>query len=262
MWIKITCWLPRRFLTRLMFFITRISRPRFFARGWIRWWMKYYHILLDDFIIPEGGFKHFNQFHLRELKPGARPIGNAPIIFPCDGIVTAFGKIAPQMHFDIKGNRYQLPELIGEATPSFADGNFVSIYLPVYSYHWWHAPMDATVQQCRVIGGDYMTVAEIAQEKIPDLFVKNHRMVEYYHIAGECRAMLVAVAAFMVGTILSTYERKSDGVTRLHLPVQKGQKMGGFAFGSSVLLFLPPESRFGTDLKIGSFYRMGQPLSE
>ncbi|MDO8493857.1 MAG: archaetidylserine decarboxylase [Deltaproteobacteria bacterium] len=262
--------LPRRLITRLMFFVTRISFPQFLVQAWIRFWIKNYNISLDDCVVPEKGFKNFNAFHLRELKPGARPIGEGDIILPCDGIVTDFGPIGFSARLKIKGNFYNFDELITNNSKAckldetirkkFEGGTFLSIYLPVYSYHWWHAPLEATIKQCFVHGGDYITVSEKAQEKCRQLFVKNHRLVEFFFDGEECKLISVAVAAFMVGTILSEYPRHKDGVTLLNHPVQKGEKLGGFAFGSSILLFLPKGVPLTPDLERGAFYKLGKSL--
>lgn len=93
--------------------------------------------------------------------------------------------------------------------------------------------------RCVVHSGELFTVTEKAQQRNPTLFKKNHRLAEWYESNGKAAAIVIGVATTLVGTILSSYERSSDGESTPGTIVKRGDKIGGFCFGSAVVLLLP-----------------------
>ncbi len=262
---------PRAAITRLMYYVTRIHHPRFLVRAMVGFWIRTYRMDLSDYVVPEGGFRDFNAFHLRELLPGRREVADAEVVCPCDGVVTAVGPIELDRSLKIKGHPYTLEELVTNnrdddafatgALAAFEGGSFISLYLAVDGYHWWHSPVAGTVQHTLVHDGTLISVTEKALRLVAKLFAKNHRMVEFIRCGDGSRIAVISVAATSVGMLLSTYERNARGSTDVEVDVARGEKLGGFAFGSAIVVLLPPGFQLDGGLEPGAFCRMGAAIA-
>lgn len=261
---------PRGLITRFAYSLSRVSRPKFAVRAWLNFWIRQYSIDMDEYVVPDGGFKTFNEFHVRDLKPGRRRIASSGVVFPCDCTITAMGKISDNGRIDVKGNRYHIGELVTNCNPELGDawqdeyreGSFFVLYLPVNKYHWWHSPVNGVLSQCVVHSGELFTVTEKAQRRNPKLFKKNHRLAEWYECDGKAAGIVVGVATTLVGTILSTYQRPERGVSTPRVVVEKGVKVGGFCFGSAVVLLLPACVTVSDAIVVGGQYDLGMALGE
>src|SRR5690606_37813727 len=90
-------------------------------------------------------YSSFNDFFTRALKPGARPIADAPLVCPVDGAISQFGRIEGDQIFQAKGHRYTATALLaGDAALAqrFRDGSFATLYLSPRDYHRIHMPCD------------------------------------------------------------------------------------------------------------------------
>lgn len=266
-------WLPRRLITRLMYPLSRISRPRFLVQAWLDYWTRAYDVKFDDVVIPPDGFRNFNDFHLRELKPGARSVdSSASIVFPCDALITDSGTIAKNLTLVLKGNRYTLKELISNnltqykfeenVLEDFSGGTYISFYLPLNSYHWWHSPMDGKIKTTLVHDGKFNTVSPDALRIVQLLLARNHRLIEFFYVDEKCDLLLVSVAAFLVGTIISTYDRAEMGLSHPNHHVSKGDKLGGFSFGSSIVMLTTKNYKPIRNFKDGEMCRQGEPFAQ
>lgn len=59
-------------------------------------------------------YESLGEFFYRELKPGARPIADAPMVSPADGRVLHFGEITGERVEQVKGLTYSLGALLGQ----------------------------------------------------------------------------------------------------------------------------------------------------
>ena len=109
-------------------------------------------------------------------------------------------------------------------------------------------------------GGDFFTVTEEAQKKNPELYTKNHRLVEFIE-SNIGDVTVISVAAMLVGTMISKYKRETIGRTTLNHAVQKGQQLGGFAFGSSIVVLLSASYEIPDVVESGGYYQMGETLA-
>lgn len=271
--------LPKYFLTALVYRIARIR-----------------HVAIKDFLITRfcglynvnvdevrenvpGGFATFNDFFIRELLTDARAIdtNTASIVSPVDGTVSAAGRIEGERIFQAKGLDYTLPELLATDLPDaekFADGSFATIYLAPFNYHRVHAPLDGRVKSLRYVPGSLFSVNDATVRHLPALFARNERLI--CHItAGAGPFILILVGAMNVGSISTPWTgeirpRKRGTVEhcRLHsndrdTEVRKGDLLGWFNMGSTVVLLLPPGA--GDDfsgLLPGQTVRMGQAIGQ
>jgi phosphatidylserine decarboxylase len=266
--------LPRDTATRFMGWFSRLESP-LLCRASIAVWRCF-----TDLDLTEAKQQRFLSLHAcftRELKPGSRPIDQTTgvITSPSDGIVGECGEIAGTTLFQAKGFSYELAELLGSAerAEAFRDGCYVTLRLTSAMYHRFHAPSTGHVGHVTYVSGDTWNVNPIALKRVEKLFCKNERAIIDFDLAAErpndapLRIALVPVAAILVASI-----RLHCADVRLHLRyrgpneiacdahVQRGEEMGWFEHGSTIIVLAPRGVTLATDISTGAHIRMGQPL--
>jgi phosphatidylserine decarboxylase len=220
----------------------------------------------------DARFPSLHDAFIRRLKPGARRVDADPAVVtsPCDAIVGAHGRVADGQLYQIKGAPYSLADLLGDdadAAP-FRDGHFITLRLTAGMYHRFHASADLTVERVRYIAGDTWNVNPIALARVEKLFCKNERAPISVRLeASGLPLMLVPVAAVLVASIrLPWFDAEAsvrDGGERA-VPCRhrfaKGEEMGWFEHGSTILVLAPPGMRLADGLAEGRPIRMGEPL--
>ncbi|MEA3026933.1 MAG: phosphatidylserine decarboxylase [Alphaproteobacteria bacterium] len=261
--------IPRRLLTQFMGWFSRIEQPliRDLSIGLWRFFSE-----LD---LAEAKQTHFRSMHdcfIRQLKDGARPVDadRSILVSPCDAIVGAGGEIAGTELFQVKGFPYTLQDLLGEPrlVRDHVDGCYVTLRLTSSMYHRFHAPHDCRVEQVTYISGDTWNVNPIALKRIEKLFCKNERAVLRTRLAaGGHVVTLVPVAAILVASIrlhfldvLLNLKHRGPNVISCDSALQKGQEMGLFEHGSTVIVLAPHGFSLCDQVREGSVIRMGQPL--
>jgi phosphatidylserine decarboxylase len=261
--------IPRRLATRFLGWFSRIEQP-LVRDASIGLWR-----LFADLDLADAGTTDFRSLHdcfTRELRPGARPIDRRPDILtsPCDAIVGASGPIAGTEVFQIKGFPYALEDLIPdpELVAAHRDGCYATLRLTSGMYHRFHAPHDCVVDRVTYISGDTWNVNPIALRRIEKLFCKNERaVIGTTLVTGGHRVTLVAVAAVLVASIRLTFlgvtlGMRYRGANRLPAATRldKGEEMGWFEHGSTIIVFAPAGFNLCEDLREGTRVRMGAPL--
>jgi len=260
--------IPRLALTHFMGWFSKVEQPLVRSVS-IALWRLFCDVDLTD--APKMRFRSLHEAFIRPLRPGARPIDPDPAIVtsPCDAIVGAFGRIEDGQAYQIKGFPYSLDELLGDgsAAREFADGWFVTLRLTAGMYHRFHAPHDLTVEQVRYISGDTWNVNPIALKRIERLFCRNERAPITVRLdTGGLRLVLVPVAAVLVASIRLPFLDKTrsvraagEGVRLCSARFAKGEEMGWFEHGSTIVVLAPARCR-PAGLEEGMRIRMGKSL--
>jgi phosphatidylserine decarboxylase len=260
--------IPRRLLTRFVGWLARIEQPLVRDLS-IAVWRKFSDLDLSE--ARKSSFTSLRDCFIRELKDGARPVAQDDAIMtsPSDAIVGACGRIAGTELYQIKGFPYRLEDLLidPEQVSRFRDGTFVTLRLTASMYHRFHAPHDGRVERVTYIAGDTWNVNPIALKRVERLFCKNERAVLNMRLAGGHMIALVPVAAILVAGIKLRF---LDGFRDLdHLgpkafpcdaPFRKGDEMGWFEHGSTIIVFAPGDFALCDNVYDGAKIRMGQPL--
>jgi phosphatidylserine decarboxylase len=261
--------IPRRLLTRFMGWFSRIEQPlvRDLSIGLWRFFSD-----LDLTEAKQADFRTMHECFTRELKHGARPVEADPsiLVSPCDAIVGAGGAIAGTDLFQVKGFPYTLQDLLGRPSlgGDHANGCFVTLRLTSGMYHRFHAPHDCRVEQVTYISGDTWNVNPIALKRVEKLFCKNERAVLRTRLAaGGHVVTLVPVAAILVASIrlhfldvLLNLKHRGPNVVACDAPFEKGQEIGWFEHGSTIIVLAPHGFSLCDNAQEGSIIRMGQPL--
>jgi len=261
--------IPRRLATRFMGWFGRIEQPLVRDLS-IGVWRLFSDLDLSD--AAETRFRSLHHCFVRRLKDGARPADPDPGVLasPCDGIVGASGRVEGGQLLQIKGFPYPLRDLLGddEHAAPYLDGRYVTLRLTSGMYHRFHAPHDCRVSVVRYISGDTWNVNPIALKRIERLFCKNERAVITTELSGTGHVVtLVPVAAILVAGIRLGFldpglDLRSGGPRRIPCDVllSKGEEMGWFQHGSTIVLFAPSGFALCDDVREGGTIRAGQAL--
>lgn len=261
--------IPRAAATRFMGWLSKRENPAVRAIS-MSLWRAFCDVDLTD--AAETQFASLHHAFIRRLKPGARTVDPDPGVLasPCDAVVGARGRIEAGQLLQVKGAPYPLAELLGdrEEAEAFAGGWFVTLRLTAGMYHRFHAPCDLEVKQVRYLAGDTWNVNPIALKRVEKLFCKNERAPITARLPGTGeRIALVPVAAILVASIRLPWldadrnvRAAGPGVRASSARFAKGEEMGWFEHGSTIILLAPPSFRFAERIEEGRMIRMGDAL--
>jgi phosphatidylserine decarboxylase len=259
---------PRRGLTLFMAWFSKLEQPWVSAPS-IAVWKFFADVDLRD--ARQQRFRSLHECFIRELKAGARPIACDPgvLVSPCDAIVGAFGPVSGATILQAKGRPYPVAQLLADAQLArrYVGGSYVTLRLTAGMYHRLHAPAHCTVEQVTYIAGDTWNVNPAALQRVPQLYCRNERAVLRCRMPSSALLTLVPVAAILVASI-----RLHCLGQRLHLRYDgpevwqgaaryaRGEELGWFEHGSTVIMFVPPGFRPVATLAEGARLQMGQAL--
>ncbi len=264
--------LPHHLVSRFIYKLTRIESRLVPAA--IRQFARLFKIDLQEAEHPDPAYyKTFNQFFTRSLKNGVRSISGAEhqLCSPVDGRVSQLGPITEGTIIQAKGRNYSVADLLGNRESdisAFEKGTFATLYLSPRDYHRIHMPVTGDLSAMHYIPGRLFSVAPHTVRVVPRLFARNERVVALFNTnAGKVAMVLVgAINVAAIETVwagLITPPTQSSIIYKDYEPsthtLEKGQEMGRFNMGSTVILLLE-NGTFRSDLGAGDPVRMGQFL--
>lgn len=261
--------LPRAWMTRLVGRLSRIERP-WLRDASIALWRQFTDLDLSE--AEDRPYRSLHDVFVRRLKPGARPIDpdRGVLVSPCDAIVGTCGAIEDGGVYQAKGMSYRLEDLLGSVLQEgeLRHGVYVTLRLTSAMYHHFHAPADGRVEAVHFIPGDVWNVNPPTLARVPRLFCRNERAALRFRLADDGALLwLVPVAAVLVASL-----RLLGPGLHLHLdydgpndlacdwPLARGEEMGWFEHGSTILLFAPPGFELAPGIVTGRGIRMGEAL--
>ena len=188
---------------------------------------------------------------------------------PCDAIVGACGAIEGTRLYQIKSFPYRLEDLLHDPAlvARYRDGRYVTLRLTASMYHRFHTPHDGRVERVTYIAGDTWNVNPIALKRVEKLFCRNERAIVQMRLDSGQQIALVPVAAILVAGIrlnflqnLRDLDHDSPKTTICDAHFHKGDEMGWFEHGSTILVFAPKDFSLYESVQEGVTIRMGQPL--
>jgi phosphatidylserine decarboxylase len=221
-------------------------------------------------------YENFNAFFTRELKAGVRPIDTSKtsLISPADGAISQAGQISKNRILQAKGIDYSVSRLVGNSTQAltYENGSFATIYLSPKDYHRVHMPISGKLLSSRYIPGELFSVNDQTAQAMPGLFARNERLVCEFESAEFGRFSLIFVGAMLVAgieTIWSGFEKPGPGAVRETdysedaFRFAKGDEIGRFKFGSTVILLFPQQSiEWSDNIKPSATVKMGEKIAE
>ncbi len=256
--------LPHRLLNAAAAALGRARWPDWLVQAAIQHWTRRGGIDLQEFEPTE--YRTVEEFFLRRLQPGRRPLGEG-FVSPCDGTIIDAGTLTPDRRLQVKGQQLSVDRLVNgrhHALPlhAYQGGSYLVIFLSPDGYHRLHMPADGEIRGCQWIPGRYFPQNEEALRKIERVYERNERAVLRLVLDEGWELLLVLVGASLVGGIHLEGVLRQDWVqprpVELALRRKKGEEIGYFSFGSTVVVIFPagkvPEHTQGN-------VRMGDPLS-
>lgn len=264
---------PQHTLSRLA---GTLARTRI---GWIK------SLFIKQFILRYGvdlteakvdnpdDFATFNDFFCRELKTGLRPIAveDDAVVSPADGAVSQIGDIDNDRILQAKNHNYSVTELVGgdaALAAVFQNGKFATIYLSPKDYHRVHMPLDGKLHTMLYVPGDLFSVNKVTTDHLPGLFARNERIVCVFD-SDIGQFAVILIGAMIVGSIDTVWDgqitpikkqiHRIDYTQSRSIELKKGEEMGRFKLGSTVVLLFPPGKVNWEDRVIaGSEVKMGR----
>jgi phosphatidylserine decarboxylase len=260
--------IPRRLATLFVGWFSKIEQPLVRDTS-IGLWRLFSGLDLSE--AKTTRFRSMHECFIRELKEGARPVDPDPnvLVSPCDAIVGACGAIAEAELYQIKGFPYSLSDLLCDTEPAqtHRNGRFITLRLTSAMYHRFHAPYDCRVRCVTYISGDTWNVNPVALKRVEKLFCRNERAVIETTLTGGQPVTLVPVAAVLVASIrlhfldvLLHLRHRGPNIMRCDANLRKGEEMGWFEHGSTIIMFAPDGFSLSEGVTEGATIRMGQPL--
>jgi phosphatidylserine decarboxylase len=218
----------------------------------IRGFVEKYGVDMSEAADPDiSHYASFNEFFTRALKPGLRPLAAADLVCPVDGAVSQFGAIERDQIFQAKGHHYSTTALVGgdaALAAEFENGHFATIYLSPKDYHRIHMPCDGTLRRMIHVPGDLFSVNPLTARGVPGLFARNERVVCVFDSARG-PFVLTLVGATIVGSMATVWhgvvnpprseQLREWRYTDKNIALKKGDEMGRFLLGSTVVLLFP-----------------------
>lgn len=226
---------------------------------------------------PES-YLSFHDFFTRRLKPEARPIDPemSSICSPCDGTISEMGPITNEQLLQAKGRHFSVSSLLGsqEDAKWFENGHFMTIYLAPKDYHRVHMPLSGMLQHQRFISGKLFSVNPLTAQHVDNLFARNERVVTLFkHPQGHFAVILVG--AMLVGSIATAWggviapnqsreivEQPYPQSENSHISLNKGEEMGYFSLGSTVIVLLPTNFSLQANLASNTPLVQGQAIGQ
>ena len=268
--------LPKRGLTAFAGRVAGAERGALTTRL-IRWFVGKYAVDMSEAENPDiSSYSSFNAFFTRPLKAGARPITEADFACPVDGAISQLGAIDDHRILQAKGHSFTTTELLGGDTAlaaKFRNGSFANVYLSPKDYHRIHMPCDGRLTSMTYVPGSLFSVNPTTARGVPNLFARNERVICVFESAEHGPFAMVLVGATIVGSMATVWH----GIVRpkpankimqwtygdQNIPLKKGEEMGRFLLGSTVIMLFPQDSiAFSADWSPEKSVRLGETMGD
>lgn len=275
--------LPHHAITRIVYWLTQLRSP--LTQPAIKLFTAVFNVDMRDAAEENlSEYRTFNEFFTRSLKPTARAVaaGETDIAAPADGCVSAIGSIDRGRIFQAKGIDYSLATLLANdtrASERLADGYFLTTYLSPRDYHRLHMPLSGRLIRQSHVPGRLFSVGPHTVRALPNLFTRNERVVAQFETDYGLMVLVLVGAMNVAGieTIWHGLVEPANGSNASHIdydqqttnnpasePVilNKGEEMGRFNMGSTVIVLLQNKTVWHSDLQAGDTIKMGQFIGQ
>lgn len=263
--------LPKQALTIFAGWVANAQAGRF-TTALIRWFVGRYQVNMSEAGNSDiCSYHSFNDFFTRPLRADVRPLANAALVCPVDGAVSQFGQIEHDQIFQAKGHNYSCTALVGgdsQLAAQFHHGSFATIYLSPRDYHRIHMPCDGRLTRMIYVPGALFSVNPTTARGVPGLFARNERVVCVFDTENG-PFILTLVGATIVGSMATvwhgvvnpprTMEVREWTYTDQNIVLKKGEEMGRFLLGSTVVMLFPKNAlEFNPDWQPERSVKMGE----
>lgn len=264
--------LPKNWISYFVGVLVQLPLPAPINQWAVKRFASHYNINLEEAEYPVEHYQTIGDLFTRKLKPGMRPIAEG-LVHPADAMLTSWGKINGDELIQAKGKTYSLAEFVSDdnAVKLFKGGHFVTYYLCPTDYHRVHSPVDGKIVKVEHVPGYLWPVNEWSVNSVDRLFAVNERVIVWIQTPKGLVA-LVMVGATNVGKMTMSFDSeivsnmppfRSRSYVKTYpkaIPVSRGQEVGIFNMGSTVIMVYP-EGYLEND-PISGPTRVGQSFSD
>jgi len=200
-------------------------------------WFADTSIHMEDFVVPEGGFTCFNDFFLRDLQPGARPLAGegdpSILVSPSDGSIFRIFTEDIDTNFEVKRDVLNIRQALNNSpyAERFIGGDAVDILLWFTDYHHFHSPVTGQIVEIGEYPGSYNY--DFAHVDWYQDLARHKRLCYLIETDDFGMVAMIPVGFWGVGSCIN--ERQVGDF------VEKGDELGHFGYGgSSILLVFEP----------------------
>jgi phosphatidylserine decarboxylase len=243
--------LPKQAMTLLAGHIANANAGRI-TTFIIRQFVRHYGVNMDEAVNPDiHSYRTFNDFFTRALRAEKRPIAQADYVCPADGIISQLGIISGDRIFQAKGRNYSATTLVGgdsELAGKFCGGHFATLYLSPRDYHRVHMPCSGKLIRMVHVPGTLFSVNPRTVRGVPGLFARNERVICIFE-SEYGPFVMILVGATIVGSIATVWHGvvNPERSREVHdwqygsqdILLGKGEEMGRFQLGSTVIMLFP-----------------------
>jgi phosphatidylserine decarboxylase len=274
--VNIQYFLPKTLITRLAGKLASAKLGKF-TTFLITTFIKHYNVDMNEAEVKNiKEYETFNAFFTRSLKKNARPITKASnaVAMPADGVLSEYGEIYKDAMVQAKGHYYSLNALLGgneKDSKVYESGTFATVYLSPANYHRVHMPLDGKLEKMVFVPGDLFSVNLLTAANIDNLFAKNERVICFFKNKTIGEFAVVMVGATIVASITTVFagtvapsggrEKNIYRYEKENITLKKGEELGRFMLGSTVICVFPKNS-VTINGKKGSAVKMGETLAE
>lgn len=266
--------LPRKQISRMLGRFADFGAPPAVVERAVKTFVRVYDVDMAEAVVPPGGFRSFNEFFTRRLVDGARPIDPDldTVVSPADGRIDDMGPISEAAELLIKGRRYTVGELLGDAAAArrYEGGTYFIVYLSPRDYHRVHAAFGGPVSHVRHVPGTLFPVNDIGVEHVPGLFARNERVSVVQRTERFGEVTTIMVGAIGVGRIGLSFDDVETNIGRpgglrtygsASPTLDRGEELGVFNLGSTVIAFIGPEAAVEWSVEPSQMVRVGEALA-
>lgn len=244
---------------------------------------------MDDYILPRGGWKTFNDFFARSTKPGYRPIADlcdpTVIVSPADSTFDGWWDISASSQVKIKHLEWNIGDLL-KGSPyadQFEGGKFMHSFLNTFDYHRQHTPVGGKVVEARVVEGQaYLEVIVQNHPTTGKPILGGHRSIRGKHDGSlnttvnapddagyqflQCRGLIVLETKIGFVAVLPIGMAQVSSVivtAEVGKELRKGEEISYFQFGGSdIVVVFQKESNVELSAKVNEKYLMGEQIGK
>lgn len=217
-----------------------------------RSFVKTFNINEKEMEKPLKEYPSLQALFTRKLKAGVRNIDSdlQSVVSPVDGVLSEVGAIKEDCTFFVKGQHYSITDMLGNESNAekYQNGTFLILYLSPSHYHRIHSPISGQITKQWELGKKSYPVNKWGLLYGKEPLSKNYRLITEIK-NGSHFMSVVKVGAFNVNSIHCTYDKSA---------VNKGEEIGYFSFGSTVILLfeedmiiLPNDLSYPREVKVG-----------
>ncbi|HLR02152.1 MAG TPA: phosphatidylserine decarboxylase [Virgibacillus sp.] len=238
-------------------FISKILRKSTYSRfskPLVKPFARVYGLDEHEMANPIDHYRSIHELFTRQLLPGLRPIDTSAhtLVSPVDGTLSEVGTIQEGQTFYVKNQLYHVNQLLGDTkkATTYTDGYYYIFYLSPKDYHHMHYPIDGKLTSRWALGEKSFPVNSFGLKWGDYPLSTNYRIISEIKTAFGNMA-IAKIGALNINSIQMTHAASS---------FKKGEEIGYFTFGSTVILLIEKHPSFKPTIDTDSTVAFGERI--